>query len=65
MHLTRLGGECRNGTCPTIYSTDRGTYVIQGYAVSDEGALEQLDLPLGEAAVEIPRDLIASIANDL
>jgi hypothetical protein len=24
--------DCRNGNCPTVWETDRGTVVVQGYA---------------------------------
>lgn len=46
MKLTRISGECPDKvTCPTVYATDRGTVVVQGYRVTDR------------AAVEIPRSL--------
>jgi len=35
MKLTPIRGACRDGTCPTIYATDRGTVVVQGYTVTD------------------------------
>ncbi|GAA3989193.1 hypothetical protein FOF52_01160 [Thermobifida alba] len=65
MRLTRIDGTCRNGTCPTVYATDRGTYVIQGYVVSDSELAGQVDLPRGEAAVEVPRELLERVARDL
>jgi hypothetical protein len=63
MKLTRLPGTCKNGTCPTVYETDRGTYVVQGYVVTDAEALTALGLPSGEAAVEIPRDLLLNLVG--
>lgn len=41
MQLTYLGGNCGGGgTCPTVYQSDRGTLVIQGYAAPDrEGSV--------------------------
>ena len=38
--LVKVGGDadCKNGNCPTVYWTDRGTLVIQGYAVDSEQA---------------------------
>lgn len=30
MKLTHLGTTSKNGGCPEIYETDRGTYVVQG-----------------------------------
>jgi hypothetical protein len=58
MKLTRVVDGCAGGTCPTLYETDRGTYVVQGYVVSDEEALRDLGLPPGESAVEIPAALL-------
>jgi len=50
---------CRDGTCPTIYDTDRGTVVVQGYVVTDSDVTP----PEGEALVEIPAELLTR-AND-
>jgi hypothetical protein len=49
-----IAGGCFDGTCPTIYATDRGTVVVQGQQVSDR------DVPLGpgEVLVEIPAELL-------
>ncbi|WP_404948722.1 hypothetical protein HFP70_23155 [Streptomyces sp. ARC14] len=45
----------KNGTCPTLWSTEDGTdYVVQGFVVTDPERLAQLALPEGEAAVVIP-----------
>lgn len=58
MKLTPIRGACRDGTCPTIYATDRGTVVVQGYIVTDADAT----VPEGEALVEIPAELLKSDA---
>ena len=50
---------CGVGSCPTVYRTERGTYVIQGYAV--DGTRAGIDLPAGELLVEIPADLLAAM----
>ena len=52
-----LAGTCTTGTCPTVYTTNRGTLVVQGYTVSAENA--HVDLPAGEQLVEIPIELLA------
>jgi hypothetical protein len=39
---------------PTIYRTDRDTWVVQGWVVTDRDALAQMDVPDGETCVEIP-----------
>lgn len=54
MKLTRLSGDCFDGTCPTIYLSDRGTIVVQGYVVTEA----DVTVPEGEALVEIPAELL-------
>ncbi|GAA4193021.1 hypothetical protein GCM10022252_35370 [Streptosporangium oxazolinicum] len=59
MKIRFLGTTSDNGGCPTVYATDRGTYVVQGTIVSDSEALGGLrDLASDETAVEIPKELI-------
>lgn len=59
MKLTRIAGECRSGDeCPTVYTSDRGTVVVQGYQVPDGKAV-----PDGEALVEIPTNLLKDAAR--
>ena len=55
--LTFVTKLCGAGSCPTVYRTDRGTYVIQGYTLTAEAT--GLDLPAGEQLVEIPAELLA------
>lgn len=43
---------------PTLYKTDRGSWVIQGYIVDDAEALSAVKLPAGETLVEIPDYMI-------
>jgi hypothetical protein len=57
MKLRRLSGGCFDGTCPTVYETDRGTIVVQGWTVKDTDVAP----PEGEALVEIPRELLKQI----
>lgn len=60
MRLEQVRGSCNDGkTCPALYKTDHGTVVVRGWTVTDSSALEQLGLPGGESAVEIPAELIA------
>jgi len=58
MRLTFLGSNSENGQCPTFYATDRGTYVVQGWKITDREALSQMDIPEQETAVEIPAALL-------
>jgi hypothetical protein len=58
MRLTLLGTSSERGGCPTVYETDKGTLVVQGWKIPDAETLAQLDLPDHETAVEIPRSLL-------
>jgi hypothetical protein len=59
MKLRFLGSTSQDGECPTLYATDRGTYVVQGRELNDPEALAGLrDVLDGEAFVEIPRSLL-------
>jgi hypothetical protein len=60
MQLKRLAGGCFDGTCPTLYETDRGTIVVQGHIVNDtDVSNNDVLLGDGEALVEIPAELLA------
>jgi hypothetical protein len=52
---------CGGGHCPTVYRTDRGTYVVQGTAV--DGARAGIELGPGELLVEIPADLFITASR--
>lgn len=59
MKLRLLGVESGKNGCPALYATDRGTFVVQGKLVTDEGAIASLvDVRADEFYVEIPRDLL-------
>lgn len=53
-----MGSESKSGQSPTVYATDRGTYVVQGWRVLDEEALASMTVPDHETAVEIPAALL-------
>lgn len=55
--LTAIAGRCGGGECPTVYQTDRGTLIVQGYAF--DSAVAGVALPPGEQMVEIPTELLA------
>jgi hypothetical protein len=62
MRLTFLGktGGSNEGSCPALYKTDRGTYVVQGKIVTDPHALADVrDLADDETLVEVPADVLA------
>ena len=56
--LTLLTSLCGSGTCPTVYRTDKGTLLVQGYTVTPQTV--GIDVPPGEQLVEIPADLLAA-----
>ena len=61
MKLTFLGTTSNSGSCPNLYETDRGTYLVQGERITDPEALAVLrarGLPDHETVVEIPRGLL-------
>ncbi|MEO3854775.1 hypothetical protein [Acrocarpospora sp. B8E8] len=59
MRLRLLGTTSKTGGCPALYETDRGTYVVQGQAVTDPEALADLrDVLPGEIFVEIPKAVL-------
>lgn len=63
MRLTRLWRDCPDTeSCPTLYRTDRGTAVVQGYLLVTN--LETLVGPMaaGEAVVEVPLALFSGFA---
>lgn len=43
---------------PTLYRTDRQSWVVQGWVVTDPDALAGMDIPEGETCVEIPDRLV-------
>jgi hypothetical protein len=42
----------------TVYRTDRCSWVVRGWVVTDPEALVQMDMSEGETCVEIPRRMI-------
>jgi hypothetical protein len=55
---------CSGGSCPTVYKTDRGTFLVQGYVIKPS---ELDDLPAGipqtETIVEVPAEWFLSAAR--
>jgi hypothetical protein len=56
LNLEIVTTYCGSNTCPTVYRSDKGTLVVQGYTVTGERA--GVDLPDGEMLVEIPAELL-------
>ncbi|MGW1067440.1 hypothetical protein ACWD4F_23335 [Streptomyces aureus] len=64
MKLRFLGNNSTGGDCPTLYATDRDTYVVQGWQIFANDLLMQLHIPDGEAAVEVPTELLDHLKED-
>ena len=64
MKLTKISGGCEDDNCPAVYETGRETYIVQGYVIEDPTVLEELGLPAGESAVEVPVDVLKGIHVD-
>nr|WP_017573283.1 hypothetical protein [Nocardiopsis halotolerans] len=62
MKFEKLSGDCNRDDCPGIYSTDKGTVVVQGDLLTDTAGLTPSQ---GEAVVEIPAHLIEEAARAL
>ncbi|GAA2713826.1 hypothetical protein Apa02nite_056710 [Actinoplanes palleronii] len=56
--LELLATTCSSGTCPTVFRSDRGTILIQGYAVDAQQS--GVTLAPGELLVEIPAELLTA-----
>jgi hypothetical protein len=64
VRLTFLGKLSENGESPTLYATDHGSYIVQGYTVADDEILAKLDILEGETVVEVYAGLFAFLAED-
>ncbi|GAA0374049.1 hypothetical protein [Streptomyces blastmyceticus] len=63
MALEKLASDCREGPCPTLWRTEDGRYIIQGFKVLDAERLAQLKLPENETAVEVTAELLEEYFN--
>ncbi|MEU3299983.1 hypothetical protein ABZ729_09195 [Streptomyces sp. NPDC006678] len=64
MRLRFLGKNSKSGDCPTLYATDRDTYLVQGWKILANDLLMQLTVPEGETAVEVPTELFEHLEKD-
>lgn len=60
VELIRIAGtnDCRNGDCPTVYRTSRGTIAVQGDRLAHP-------VPGHEAIVEIPVEVLLEAVRAL
>jgi hypothetical protein len=64
MKITFLGKDSTPNDSPTLYATDRETYLVQGYLVTDPEALAAMHIPEGETVVEVPVRLMKYLPED-
>jgi hypothetical protein len=64
MEIRFLGKETEHGDSPTLYATDRGTYLVQGWKVTAPEIFVKLDVPESETVVEIYAHLLTHLAMD-
>lgn len=64
MRLTFLGKESVPDQSPTLYATDRDSYVVQGWIVTDPQILVTIALSDDETVVEVPAQLMVHLVND-
>lgn len=63
MQLRFIGKESKSGDSPTLYATDRDTYVIQGYTVPPE-VRDGLEPAEGNTCVVIYDRLLGHLARE-
>ncbi|MFE7567908.1 hypothetical protein ACFU76_13205 [Streptomyces sp. NPDC057539] len=64
MRLRFLGKNSTPGDSPTLYASDRDSYVVQGWRVYAQDLLAQLDVPEGHSVVEVPTELFGHLVKD-
>lgn len=64
MKLRLLGKDSTPTNSPSLYATDQGSYVIQGWIVTDPAALAGLVVGDDETLVEVPAVLLEYLALD-
>jgi hypothetical protein len=61
MKVRLVRSTSNTGTCPTVYATDRGTFVVQGTRITDAEALAAMDVPAHETVIEVPFELLRGL----
>ncbi len=66
MRLRLIAGDPESNptNSPTLYRTDRESWLVQGWVVTDAGALAEMKIPEGETVVEIPDRMIPFFKED-
>jgi hypothetical protein len=64
MKLRFLGKESKPAESPTLFATDRASYVVQGWIVTNPAVLALFELADDETLVEVPPRLLAYLEKD-
>ncbi|MGH8626226.1 MAG: GNAT family N-acetyltransferase [Gammaproteobacteria bacterium] len=64
MKIRFLGKESEYRDSPTLYATERCTYLVQGWKVTDPEILTKLDVPESETVVEVYARLMSHLTKD-
>jgi hypothetical protein len=62
--LRFFGKDSTPDESPTLYATDRDSYVVQGWIVTDAAILARLTMPDDETIAEVPAALFDHLALD-
>ena len=60
--VTPSSFTCDGGSCPIVYETDKGTYLIIGNKVDSPEKLLLGKIGLDETIIEVPAGLIRGVA---
>ena len=63
MRLTFLGRDSQGGNSPTLWETDDGQYVIQGFNLDAEAIGQVGTVPEGEAVIRVPKNLMRHLKD--
>ena len=64
MRLTFLGKESVPDQSPTLFVSDRDTYVVQGWIVTNPEIIAAITVADDETLVEVPAKLMVHLAKD-
>jgi hypothetical protein len=58
VRLRFLGKHSSPGNSPTLWDTDAGQYVIQGFELDSDSVAQVGDVPPGELVIRVPKELM-------
>lgn len=63
IEITPKGLRCIAAACPSIFKTDKGTYIVVGKKLTKEELTEEIQGKVGEGeiAIEVPQELFSEL----